>query len=107
MAGTRDWCHFAQRVERSSQHRKLKGAALGYEDEKFSYIIASRNRFPPVAARIVRHPQKHSGHIGLTLCGAQGLETKTVSRSDNQNYKLARQAQWGEAWGEVVAERCK
>jgi len=107
MAGTRDWCHFAQRVERSSQHRKLKGAALGYEDEKFSYIIASRNRFPPVAARIVRHPQKHSGHVGLILCGPQGLETKTVSRSDKQNYKQARQAQWGEAWGEVVAERCK
>jgi ribosomal protein RSM22 (predicted rRNA methylase) len=107
MAGTRDWCHFAQRVERSSQHRKLKGAALGYEDEKFSYVIASRNSFPPVAARIVRHPQKHSGHVGLILCGPQGLETKTVTRSDKQNYKLARQAQWGEAWGEFVGERCK
>jgi ribosomal protein RSM22 (predicted rRNA methylase) len=107
IAGTRDWCHFAQRVERSSQHRKLKGAALGFEDEKFSYIIASRNRFPPVAARIVRHPQKHSGHVGLTLCGARGLETKTITRSDKQNYKLARQAQWGEAWGEVVPERCE
>jgi len=107
MAGTRDWCHFAQRVERSSQHRKLKGAALGYEDEKFSYIIASRNSFPPVAARIVRHPQKHSGHVGLTLCGPPGLETKTVARSDRENYKLARQAQWGEAWEEFSAERCE
>jgi ribosomal protein RSM22 (predicted rRNA methylase) len=107
MAGTRDWCHFAQRVERSAQHRKLKGAALGYEDEKFSYVIASRSSFPPVAARIVRHPQKHSGHVGLTLCGRLGLETRTVTRSDTQNYKLARQAQWGEAWGEISAERCK
>jgi ribosomal protein RSM22 (predicted rRNA methylase) len=107
MAGTRDWCHFAQRVERSSQHRKLKGAILGYEDEKFSYMIASRSSFSPVAARIVRHPQKHSGHVGLTLCGCQGLETKTVTRSNQQNYKLARQAQWGEAWGEVSADRCK
>ena len=106
MAGTRDWCHFAQRVERSSQHRKLKGAALGYEDEKFSYVIASRNSFSPVAARIVRHPQKHSGHVGLTLCGRQGLETKTITRSDREKYKLARQAQWGEAWGEFAAERC-
>ena len=107
MAGTRDWCHFAQRVERTSQHRKLKGAALGYEDEKFSYIIASRDRIPPVAARIVRHPQKHSGHVGLALCGPQGLETKTVARSDKQNYKLARQAQWGEAWDECSGERCE
>jgi ribosomal protein RSM22 (predicted rRNA methylase) len=107
MAGTRDWCHFAQRVERSSQHRKLKGAALGYEDEKFSYVIASRNSFPPVAARIVRHPQKHSGHVRLTLCGGQGLETKTVTRSEKQNYKVARHAQWGDAWGEFSGECCE
>jgi ribosomal protein RSM22 (predicted rRNA methylase) len=103
MAGTRDWCHFAQRVERSSQHRQLKGAALGYEDEKFSYVVASRNIFPQVEARIVRHPQKHSGHVRLSLCAREGLETQTVTRSDKQNYKLARQAQWGEAWREFAS----
>jgi len=100
MAGTRDWCHFAQRVERSSLHRQLKAAALGYEDEKFSYVVASRNSFPQVQARIVRHPQKHSGHVRLSLCAGEGLETRTVTRSDKQNYKLARQAHWGEAWRE-------
>jgi len=98
MAGTRDWCHFAQRLERSSQHRQLKVGALGYEDEKYSYLIASRNRFPTVEARIVRHPQKHSGHVQLTLCARQGLETRTITRSDKQNYKLARQAEWGDGW---------
>jgi ribosomal protein RSM22 (predicted rRNA methylase) len=98
MAGTRDWCHFAQRVERTSQHRRLKSGALGYEDEKFSYVIAARHDVRPAAARIVRHPKKLSGHVQLILCARHGIETRTVTRSSGDVYKLARQAEWGDAW---------
>jgi len=73
MAGTRDWCHFAERVERTSQHRRLKGGVLGYEDEKFSYVIAARHDVRPAAARIVRHPKKLSGHVQLILCTVHGI----------------------------------
>jgi ribosomal protein RSM22 (predicted rRNA methylase) len=93
-----DWCHFAQRVERTSQHRVLKGGSLGYEDEKFSYVVAARNSVPSARARILRHPRKLSGHVQLTLCGPRGIEQQTVTRSQKSIYKLARQAQWGDAW---------
>ena len=93
-----DWCHFAQRVERTSQHRQLKGGALGYEDEKFSYVVAARRSVPSARARILRHPRKLSGHVQLTLCGPHGLESLTITRSQKSSYKLARKAQWGDAW---------
>ncbi|MFL6314639.1 MAG: small ribosomal subunit Rsm22 family protein [Terriglobales bacterium] len=101
MAAAGDWCHFSQRMERTSQHRQLKGGALGYEDEKFSYLVAAKNNPPFTGARIVRHPGKHSGHVQLVLCTAEGkIENRTVTRSSKAAYKRARKADWGDAWTE-------
>ncbi|MGC2744805.1 MAG: small ribosomal subunit Rsm22 family protein [Candidatus Angelobacter sp.] len=99
MAAVGDWCHFSQRVERTSQHRQLKGGALGYEDEKFSYMVAAKNSSPSAGARIVRHPGKHSGHVQLVLCTAEGkMEDRTVTRSSKEAYKRARKTEWGDTW---------
>jgi ribosomal protein RSM22 (predicted rRNA methylase) len=99
MAAAGDWCHFSQRVERTSQHRQLKGGALGYEDEKFSYLVAAKNNLPSAEARIVRHPGKHSGHVKLVLCTAEGkIENRTITRSSKEAYKRARKAEWGDLW---------
>jgi len=101
MAGAGDWCHFSQRVERTSQHRQLKGGDLGYEDEKFSYIVAAKNPPTSAGARIVRHPGKHSGHVQLALCTPHAsIENRTVTRSRKEAYKRARKAQWGDVWDE-------
>jgi ribosomal protein RSM22 (predicted rRNA methylase) len=98
MAVAGDWCHFSQRVQRTAEHRQLKGGSLGYEDEKFSYLIASRSAFAPAKARIVRHPRKHTGFLHLSLCTPAGLETRTVTKSHKPAYKAARHAEWGDSW---------
>jgi ribosomal protein RSM22 (predicted rRNA methylase) len=99
MATAGDWCHFSQRVERTSQHRQLKGGELGYEDEKFSYVVAAKIGVPPGSSRIVRHPGKHSGHVQLALCTPQGqIENRTITRSSKEAYKRARKAEWGDTW---------
>ena len=99
MAAAADWCHFSQRVERTSQHRQLKGGALGYEDEKFSYLVAAKDSSPSAGARIVRHPGKHSGHVQLALCTPEGvIENRTITRSSKDAYRRARKAEWGDLW---------
>lgn len=96
-----DWCHFSQRLSRSSLHRQLKSASLGHEDEKYSYLIASKHprshpRQGESQGRILRHPQKHSGHLELVLCTDKGAVKKTLSRRDGELYKKARKLEWGD-----------
>lgn len=98
MAQAGDWCHFAQRVERTSLHRMLKGADLGYEDEKFSYLVASRQPLATAPARIIRHPLQHKGHVELHLCTPAGLACVTVSRRQKERYRAARNSEWGDAF---------
>lgn len=91
-----DWCHFSKRIERSSQHRLLKEGTLGYEDEKFSYLIVSKKPHTLPEARILRHPLKRSGHMILDLCTSKGLERKTISKRTPELYKKATKLTWGD-----------
>ena len=93
-----DWCHFACRVERSSLHRRLKGAALGYEDEKFSYVALARQSAVTAAARIIRRPQHVPGLIALELCYGDRTAPIRVPRRDRDAFRAARRAAWGDAW---------
>jgi len=92
-----NWCHFGQRLERSSTHRHAKSAMLGYEDEKYSYVAVSREPIALPMARILRHPHKHSGHLEFELCTPQGLKTETISKKQGPKYKDARKKVWGDA----------
>ncbi|MFS8564287.1 MAG: small ribosomal subunit Rsm22 family protein [Rhabdochlamydiaceae bacterium] len=58
-----DWCHFSTRLTRNYLHKIAKEAALGFEDEKFSYIIVSKEKISPSGNRILRPPQKRKGHV--------------------------------------------
>jgi len=91
-----NWCHFAERLERSPEHRRAKLAALGYEDEKYSYFAVARNPVPLPASRILRHPRKHSGHVELELCTPQGLKRENISKKQGSKYREARRAGWGD-----------
>ncbi|RJQ73708.1 rRNA methyltransferase [Pseudonocardiaceae bacterium YIM PH 21723] len=94
----RDWCHFAARVNRSTLHRTVKGGSLGYEDEKFSYVVATRLPISPAPGRVLRHPQRRKGAVGLTLCTVDGVQQTTVAKSQGDRYKVAKDLDWGDSF---------
>ena len=99
MQGTKDWCHFAARVERTSLHRQLKSGSLGHEDEKFAYVAFARAAAHLPEARIVRHPRQLGGHVKLELCvDGERIREAVVTRSQKHDYRAARSARWGDAW---------
>ncbi|MFI6897377.1 small ribosomal subunit Rsm22 family protein [Streptomyces sp. NPDC050256] len=94
-----DWCHFSARVSRSSLHRKVKGGSLPYEDEKFSYVVATRFTPAPVEARVTRRPQIRKGQVLLELCTRdEALQRATVTKRHGALYRAARDTDWGDAW---------
>jgi len=98
MARNDDWCHFAARVERTAEHRRLKDATLGHEDEKFSYVAFAHPEVQTPQARIVRHPRIFSGYTQLTLCREGAVANTTVTRSMKEDWRRLKRLGWGDAW---------
>jgi ribosomal protein RSM22 (predicted rRNA methylase) len=98
MASVGDWCHFAARVERTAEHRRLKDATLGHEDEKFSYVAFARPEVQIPQARIVRHPKIFSGYAQLALCREGEIANSTVTRSMKEDWRRLKRLGWGDRW---------
>lgn len=91
-----DWCHFSVRVSRSSFHRKCKSAELGYEDEKFCYLIFGKMPSIPISSRVIRRPVFRPGLVELTLCGKDGIKKEVFSKKAGDLYKIYKKTEWGD-----------
>lgn len=91
-----DWCHFPARVERTKLHKQLKGGTLGFEDEKFSYLIVSKEKKSPSGARLVAAPKIGKGYVQLTLCQNGKIVQQTVTQKEKEFYKKCRKLDWGD-----------
>jgi ribosomal protein RSM22 (predicted rRNA methylase) len=92
-----DWCHFTQRLQRSRAHKQIKGAALPYEDEKFSYLALTRTPATPHLARVLAQPVVGKVDVTAKLCTSDGLAVARVPSRTKADYARARRWRWGDA----------
>jgi ribosomal protein RSM22 (predicted rRNA methylase) len=92
-----DWCHFAQRLPRSRDHLQVKGVAVPFEDEKFSYVALMRSPPPRIDARVLAPPVVTKGAVSAKLCTADGIVHDVAARRDGATYRRNKSWRWGEA----------
>ncbi|MCO5063002.1 MAG: methyltransferase type 11 [Rhizobiaceae bacterium] len=93
-----DWCHFSRRVARARMHRLAKGGEAPWEDEKFIFLAATRTATAPRSARVIAPPRQGKGRIDLKLCAPDGqTDYRTVSKRQNETFRIARRVEWGDA----------
>ena len=91
-----DWCHFSVRLARRREHMHAKKATVPFEDEKFSYLIASRQPGALEGARILSPPAENKAEIKFKLCAENGLAQQSIARRDKAEYKRVRKLDWGD-----------
>lgn len=94
LAGS-DWCHFAVRLARRRLHLQAKQATVPFEDEKFSYVVATRGEGDPAGARVLTPPRIGKASASAHLCTPLGRIERVIARRDAAAYKQAKKWQWG------------
>jgi ribosomal protein RSM22 (predicted rRNA methylase) len=90
-----DWCHFSQRLPRSRDHMLLKQASVPFEDERYSYVVVTRERVAS-GARILAPPLETKAGLTFKLCDENGLRAQFVATRDKEEYRRVRKRGWGD-----------
>ncbi|HEY3556830.1 MAG TPA: small ribosomal subunit Rsm22 family protein [Kribbella sp.] len=93
-----DWCHFATRLPRTELHRILKDGTRNFEDEKFTYVVATHHPIRPARGRVIARPVRPKNRVLLDLCTSDGDAQQVVVPKSADAYRAARSASWGDGW---------
>ena len=91
-----DWCHFATRLPRTELHRVLKDGTRNFEDEKFTYVVATRHPIRPAHGRVIARPVLPKNRVVLDLCTSDADARQVVVPKSAGNDRAARGASWGD-----------
>ena len=90
-----DWCHFSQRLPRTRDHMLLKDANVPFEDERYSYVVVTREKVSS-GARILAPPLESKPSLTFKLCDEKGLQAQFVASRDKDAYRRVRKKDWGD-----------
>lgn len=94
----RNWCRFFARVQRSRDHRLLKGGDRPFEDEPYAYLALVRTM--PEARkshRIVARPVETKAVVMLDMCGPAGLTQNSAPSRNKELFRKYKRLDWGDA----------
>jgi ribosomal protein RSM22 (predicted rRNA methylase) len=94
MAGG-DWCHFSQRLARSRDHMALEDANVPFEDERYSYVVVTREKRAS-GARILAPVLEAKPGLTFKLCDESGLRSAFVAARDKLEIRRVRRKDWGD-----------
>ena len=87
-----DYCQFYARVERSSLMRQAKQSELSYEDEKYFYLLISKEKAENCSKRVIRRPIIKPNNIELCLCSSDGVNKENFTKKNKDLFKMAKKA---------------
>lgn len=90
------WCHFLARLDRSPLQQRAKRAVQSWEDEPFSYLVATRVPSSPRPRIVLGRPRQRPGQVELRICRGGRVDTRIISRRDGQAWRTARDLAWGD-----------
>jgi ribosomal protein RSM22 (predicted rRNA methylase) len=90
-----DWCHFSQRLARSRDHMLLKDATVPFEDERYSYVVVTREKMAK-GARILAPALEAKPGLTFKLCDEAGLRAQFVASRDKDAYRRVKKRGWGD-----------
>ena len=73
----------------------LKGASVPFEDERYSYVVVTREKVSD-GARILAPPLEAKPGLTFKLCDETGLRAQFVASRDKEEYRRVRKLGWGD-----------
>jgi len=95
-----DWCHFVERVDRSRIQRHLKNGVLGYEYEKYSYLLMSKYPIHSDGKRIISRPNNTKHSISFDICSEKGSHIVVTKRENKNKFKIVKKSIRGDLYRE-------
>ena len=94
-----DWCHFVERVDRSRIQRHLKNGVLGYEYEKYSYLLMSKNSIHSDGKRIISRPNYTKHSISFDICSEKNSHIVITKKENKNEFKIVKKNIRGDLYG--------
>ncbi len=95
-----DWCHFVERVDRSRIQRHLKKGVLGYEYEKYSYLLMSKFPVHSNGKRIISRPNHTKHSVSFDICSEESLHIVITKRENKDEFKIVKKSIRGDLYRE-------